>query len=198
MKMKAKITVETKKGVTHETTWKITQSHPYPDIERGQWRNGDGFFPTWRGGMSNGEMVADGIGLKFYCALLRSDLVKEEGNRADHAGYTPYYYSKTLPANPGTITFRGRDLGEMEFTIDLNSQYVNMQGRTDGEREFIAAQIVPALRAAIEANKVELRAAALSGLESSLAERIAAMRADADKLEKEAAAALAVEKARKV
>ena len=196
--MKTKIIVETKKGTKQETTWKITQAHPHPDIERGSWRNGDGFFPTWRGGMSNGSMVADGIGLKFYCALLRSDLVNEEGNRADHAGYTPYDYSKTLPTNPGAITYRGRDLGEMEFKIDMNSQYIDMAGRTDGEREFITAQIVPALRAAIEAHKAELRAAALAEMEKGLADRIAKMRDDADKLEKEAAEAMKAEKARKV
>lgn len=200
--MKTKITVETKKGATQETTWKITQSHPYPDIDRGQWRNGDGFFPTWRGGMKDGEMKADGIGAKFYCTLLRSDLKTEEGNRADRAGYVPYTYGETLPPNPGTIIYRGRDLGEMDIVFNPygnNNGYIDIgKDRTDSERAFIMAQLVPGLQAAIDANKAELRAEAIKGLELNLSERIAGMRADADRLEKEAAAALAIEKARKV
>ena len=196
--MKTKITIETKKCATQETTWRITQGHPYPDIERGNWRNGEGFFPEWQGGFSNGAMIARGMPTRYYCSLLRSDLTKEEGNRVDFAGYTPSKYGETIPANPGTIVFRGRDLGELEFTIEASNPYINLRERTDSERAFIMEQIVKPLKAAIEANKTALRAEAIASLENQLADRIKEMRNDADKLEREAAEALKVEKARKV
>jgi hypothetical protein len=198
--MKTKITVETKKGTTQETTWKITQCHPYPDIDRGNWRNADQFFPKWQGNAIG--MKAEGIAAIYHCTLLRSDLTKETGNRTDYAGFVPYEYGKTNPANPGTIVFRGKDLGEMDITFNPygnNNGYIDIgKGRTASEREFIEEQIIPGLKAAIDADKAELRQEALDGLEKHIAERITAMRADADKLEQEAAAALKVEKARKV
>jgi hypothetical protein len=196
--MKTKITVEAKKGTTQETTWKITQGHPYPDIDRSSWRNGEGLFPEWQGSMSGGAMVAQGMPTRYHVALLRSDLTTEANDRTDYAGFTHGKYGEPQTTNPGTITYRGKDLGEMTFTIEASNPYINMRDRTPSEREFIEAQIIPGLKAAIEANKHALRQEALNELETQLAERIATMRADADKLEKEAWEAFKVEKARKV
>lgn len=186
--MKTQFNVTTKKGSTQLTTWAINQDRAYPDIEAGcslRWRNGGGLFADFNG-------PAKGIGRRYTCNLMRNDGAAMQGNRYDLAGYE---------GSPGTIEYRGRDLGEMEIRIDANG-YADIRLRgfdraTDGERAWINAEIVPHLEQAIETNREALHAEAVEAMRTSMLGRLQDARQQLDKMEAEALAAIAAESRRK-
>jgi hypothetical protein len=181
MKTITKITVTPKKGETIDTTWHIYQQRPYPRISitpSARWENGRGVFREYGNDPK-------GLDAQYTAVLLRDgyDAKNAKDNRLDYAGYG---------CNGGTITLRGHDMGEMVINL---SHYVDIRVRgfdrpTDGEHKFIKAQIVPALRTAIEQNKTALYEEAVDGIERSIAEHIAEARTGIDRLEAEGIAAI--------
>ena len=176
------MTIKLKKGSEVCLAFDVVQDRPYPDIEKGgswKWRNAHGLFREY-------GREANGIGETYLCSLLRSDLNerKREFNRKDYAGYK---------GAPGTFAIRGHDMGEISICIEPHYAKVRVRGfdvPTVGENDFVKNAIVPQLRSYIEAHKEELLAEAVDGIEKTFAERIAEMREEAGRLEKEAAQAM--------
>lgn len=186
--MKTQLNVTTRKGCTQLTTWAINQDRAYPGIDGGcslRWRNGGGLFADFNG-------PAKGIGRRYTCNLMRNDGAAMHGNRYDFAGYEGL---------PGTIEYRGRDLGEMQIEID-SAHYATIRLRgfdkpTDGERAWINAEIVPSLERAIEYNREALHAEAVAAMRASMLARLQDAREQLNKMEAEALAAIAAESRRK-
>lgn len=193
MKHTVKITVETKKGTKQETRWSIVQEKPYPSLSiecgRAVWRNGGGIFGQY-------GSPAAGIGSKYYCNLLKADYsdATSEDNRKDYAGFN---------GNAGTITLRGRDLGETQVKLDIypntcnagKEYYADIKVNSNdnpstAERAFIEAQIVPELRAYITAHAAELKADAVNAIRQRVAAEIDETRRELVELEAEAMAAV--------
>ena len=194
------INITTKKGEIQLSRWIITQSHPHPDTHgfsgNIDWRNGGGLFPEY-------GRPAQGIGHTYRCNLtIPQDEIPDNYNREQFAGFVPYvgYGKPTPPPNPGTLTIRGRDLGEMTIEIKEGHGWpegyaeISVRGNerpTPQEREIIKREIVPHLIDYIKRNAAELHSEAIKRLTANLAEQVSRVRASADKLEKEAAAAIA-------
>lgn len=169
--MKTQFTVTTKKNTTTETKWDIVQERPYYCVERNNWSG------------RNDEAIRRKI---YKCNLLRSDMETNFDNRKDFAGYE---------GNPGTITFRGNDLGEMSVILEknrYNNEYswdatICVRGygnrATDSERAFVKAEIVPMLAKFIEANASELLQNAKQDYEKGLKKEIEYHREQLAKLE---------------
>ena len=177
----ATIKISTKKGQTQETKWIIAQAHPYPDIEKAgswRWRNADELFDTY-------QHPAAGLGNNYYCELLRSDIPADGHDRKSFAGFD---------GNPGTITLRGVNLGEMRVDVNENGyNKISVRGfetTTPGEKAFITAAIIPGLLAAIEESKAELKAEAVEAVRACIVEHVRDARAEIDKLEAEALGAI--------
>ncbi len=188
----ADITVSTKKGHEQKTRWHVEQSRPFPDMERGEWRNSGGLIPQ------HGSKGKPTIGNEYRCFLLRADFDEAQatGNRNDFAGFSPgLVYVNGLralqPENRGPIELRGKSLGEMVITFGNNPEWPDITVRgygnrpTESERDWIKAAIVPALRQFIADNNDSLKAQAVAALKKDTAERIASYRADLDKMEKQ-------------
>jgi len=138
--MKTTITITTKKNVTVDTKWSVVLERPYHYIERNGWSGRNDSAITRRA---------------YKCNLLRSDIETNFDTRKDHAGWD---------GNPGSITFRGNDLGEMTLTIERNSPnhpkgawgfYASVRGferTTKTENDFIETEILPKLSKFIEEN----------------------------------------------
>lgn len=195
----AEITVSTKKGHEQKTRWLVSQSRPYPDMERGQWRNAGGLIPKY------GNTGAPTIGTEYSCFLLRSDYDPEKatGNRNDFAGFSPGLVYQDgvrvmLPEHPGSIELRGKSLGEMSVTFGNNPDWPDIQVRgygnspTPSEREWIKAAIIPALRQFIDNNAESLKAEAVEKLKNDVESRLASYRADIDRMEKQMSEAIAL------
>lgn len=154
--MKAKIKIQLKKDTVQDCVFNVRQAVPFPRISgwAQTWENDDGAL-FGRCGHS-----PEGLKEDYYCDLLRSDMgpeYVEKGTREDHAGFVPYagYGKDPLPANPGTIVFRGKDLGEMSFRMSRawnSGMYAHGLTCPDAIREQIETQ----LSAFIEQNKAEL------------------------------------------
>lgn len=199
----ASITVSTKKGHTQETVWSLRQDRPFPDIEaRGggcmNWRNAGGVLPQF-------GRPAEGLPPKYTAALLRSDLAAagERGNRLDHAGHVGYGATDRTPA-PGTIVYRGTDLGETTAEIDVRPHGYGVLYRvrggdrpTPGEDVFLAAQVTPGLLAAVQRLRDKLYAEAVAAVRDQFARQLAEARESLAKLEAEAERAIAALQAQK-
>ncbi len=191
------INVETKKGKVQLTRWLVVQEAPFPDVEGHggylRWRNCEGLKPQY------GSSEKPGIGKSYRCNLLRSDLdagtLGEDCNRTAFAGYEDYY---TKAVNPGAITYRGRDLGEMEIKVELRDGLpggswfkISVHGygvASDGEREWIKRAICETLEGYIRHDAESLRRDAFERVRASVAERIAKTRESLAELEVEAKA----------
>jgi hypothetical protein len=193
------INISTKKGEIQLTRWIITQTHPHPDTEGHsgeiKWRNAENLFDRY-------NQPASGIGQCYQCSLtIPADEIPDNYDRTHFAGFVPYagYGKPANPPNAGTFTIRGRDLGEVQIEIKEGSGWQNYTScnvnggdrPTPQEKEIIEKQIVPILRAIIERDAAELHAAAVARLKATFAEQVARVRASANRLEKEAAEALA-------
>ena len=188
-----KITVETKKGESKETTWGVWQNTPCPDIEghsgRLQWRNGGGVFGEY-------GRPAAGLGASFSAVLLRDGYTEEtaEGNRADYAGFVPYQKTEETP---GAIVYRGRSLGETSAEIQPGTfaevlfRVRGYDRATGAEAAFLAAQVAPVLLAFAKDNARDLKADAITELCTRMAARVKETRESLDKCEAEACAAIA-------
>lgn len=180
-------TISTKKGDEQTLRFGVAQEVPYPDIEGNgsglHWRNFGGLFGQY-------GSKAQGIGEKYYCYLLAPDVeIPDDYNRTHFAGYADYHDKSKV--NGGTMTFRGKDLGEMSIHFDANPHWQDIKVRgferaTGSEREAITSLIVPRLQEFIAANKAELRAEAIAKVKKTFSERIKSARASIDALENEA------------
>jgi hypothetical protein len=193
------INISTKKGDVQPTRWIITQSHPHPDTEGHsgeiRWRNAENLFDRY-------HQPSTGIGQCYLCSLtIPADEIPDNYDRTHFAGFAPYagYGKPAAEPNAGTFKIRGRDMGEVRIEIKVGSGWQNYTScnvnggdrPTPQEKEIIEKQIVPTLRALIERDAAELHAAAVARLKATFAEQVSRVRASANRLEKEAAEAIA-------
>lgn len=188
--------INTKKGESQWTRWLISQEIPHPQIHSEgtlNWRNGEGLFPRYGN-------PATGLAERYYCYLLRSDIdvaaIPENYGRAVFAGFTEYNKPGALPA-PGTIKFRGKDLGEMTIYFGNNPDWPDIRIRCNetpsgGEREMITAQIIPPLKFFINQSKAALRANAVERVRKRIDSEFSDTQGELKKLREEADTALAL------
>lgn len=187
------LSVSTKKGEAQSLRFMIVQEIPYPDIDgtgsRLQWRNGGAFFPKY-------GAKFDGIGSRYHCYLLAAECENppEDWNRSHLAGYADY--DDKTKVNGGTMTLRGKDLGEMSVYFGNNPGWPEIKVRgfdnpSTAEREVIEAQIVPGLLQFIAGNKAALYADACGRLRARIEKELSEARAELDTLEREANTAIA-------
>ena len=171
----AEIEVSAKKGHTQKTRWLVVQDRPYPciraDAGRLNWSNAEGLLDKY-------GSKPEGLGSRYKCHLLTPEgEVPEDYNRTHFAGYShrPGPYGTPDVVNPGGITYRGHDLGEMSVKFGSNPEYPDINVReyggtpTPSERDWFKAEIVPALRRFIADNAETLRRDALAAVEKRLA-----------------------------
>jgi len=110
-----------------------------------------------------------------------TDISADGQDRKSFAGYEN---------NPGTIVYRGRDMGETSIVINSNGyneiKVTGFNAPTPGERDFITVAIIPGLLKAIKENKRELKAEAVEAVKNRIIEHVKEARAEIDKLEAEA------------
>jgi hypothetical protein len=178
--MNTKLTVQTKKDTTQHTTWRVLQLHPWPHIAQGYY---------W-------DMRGQKLKTEYEARLLRNDVpLPANDDRNDLAGFTPY---RSTTPNPGTITLRGRDLGEMELTICIypdgdtgatrHSTLMRVRGNehpTDAERAWIEDQIVTPLLDTIADDLDTLRTEAIDATRKLFNGQIAYARESLTRLESE-------------
>lgn len=191
--IKVKIGFETKKNNRVETLWGIRQERPYPTIVGScgtlNWENGEGLFPQWR----PSDMEKPSIGQRYRCCLLRTDADDHDlSTRVSFAGHDPHNDGKR---NPGTFVLRGADMGEMSIEFGVNPEWPDIKVRgfehpSPGEREFIMANIVKVLAAAVDAHRDELKAEAIRELRLLVAERLEEAREKLVRMQKEISAAI--------
>lgn len=187
--------VSTKKGESQTVRFLVSQEHPWPDFNSNgssiDWRNTGGLFPAY-------QQPAAGLGSRYYCYLTRPDIeMPENWDRTHLAGYRhrPGPYGTPDVTNPGSITYRGKDLGEMTIYFGNNPEWPDIKVRghdapTSSERDFIGSAIVPALRDFINANKEELKQEAVSAVKASFAKKLSEARAEIDAMERKAETAV--------
>ena len=184
----AEIEVTTKKGHTQKTRWLIVQERPYPciraDAGRLNWSNAEGLLGKY-------GSKPEGLGSRYKCHLLTPEGdIPEDYNRTHFAGYShrPGPYGTPDVVNPGTIVYRGQDLGEMSVRFGSNPEYPDISVRgyggapTASERDWVKAEIVPALRRFIADNAETLRRDALAAVEKRLAAELEEKRQELEAL----------------
>lgn len=176
--------VSAKKGDKQDFSFLIQQDIPFPRIKGYgsglDWENGYGIFKE-RGN------PATGLKEEYTAVLLRSDLEGEPKgeSRAEHAGFEE---------NPGSITYRGNDLGEMQLDFSIHSKigiYCNKiqlrsyKSATESEKNFIKEQIIPHIIEAIQENKQELYEEAVNRIKGTMEQNLREHREELIRLEKE-------------
>lgn len=169
------IEVATKKGHKQKTRWLVVQDRPYPciraDAGRLNWSNAEGLIGKYGN-------QPEGLGSRYTCHLLTPEgEIPEDYNRTHFAGYShrPGPYGTPDVVNPGTVVLRGHDLGGMSVKFGNNHDHPDISVRgyggspTPSERDWIKAEIVPALRRFIADNAETLRRDALAAVEKRLA-----------------------------
>lgn len=183
-----KMLISTKKGEAQALRWGVVQDHPWPDITmdgcRAHWRNFGGLFTRF------GQPAA-GIGNDYYAYLLSPEADVSKGyDRSHYAGYVKYnpQTDEERKPTPGTIVFRGRDLGET--SIHFEGQGCNLRPgglpwcsirvnytevASNSERELFEKQIIPPLWTFITANKAQLKAEAVAAIKNQFAAKLKEM-----------------------
>lgn len=193
-------TVSAKKGDSQTARFHIQRDVPYPRLNgiRGciEWESAENILPSWR---NNNQ--PSGIPDSYYCYLMRSNLAEGEqldGSRKDHAGYTyQSSYSGPEVKNPGSLVYRGREIGETVIHIEMRganqwngSPYIRCDAVSGSESDWFKAQVYPPLLAYIEANKTSLYAESLDKLKAYIANEIAESREELEAAEKQMLEAL--------
>ena len=181
------IEIETKKGEKRMTTWGLTQDHPWPSLSgscgRLTWQD-NSIFPRY-------GAPATGLDKRYHAALLRSDWNPEnaKNNRQDYAGYVE---DRSETAAPGSITLRGKSMGETSATIGVrpDSNYCSWKVRgfdapTPGEVAFLRT-IESALVSGIRENEKSLRQQAIMEIKESIDNHMSEARLNLGKLQLEA------------
>lgn len=177
--------ISTKKGESQPLRWFIVQETPHPGITSEgsalRWRNGGGLFREFGN-------PPKGIGARYYCHLLKPEGdLPADYSRRDFAGFE---------GNPGTIKFRGKDLGETSVHFDNNPSWptIRLNGHdtpTSSERALFEQHVLPPLREAIAERKGVLFALACERIEKRMRDELIEARAGLEKLEREAREAMA-------
>lgn len=178
----ADVKVSTKKGHSQDCKFLIERRVPFPGIKSYgggfDWQSGAGIF------RENGNPVAK-LKEEYTAVLLRSDFDGNlKGDRTDYAGYED---------NPGSIVYRGSDLGEMIIRLSRHRDGLGCDkiivkdnyfgGTTDGKRKFIKEQIIPVLKDKIEENRQELYEQAVNKIHSGMNEKIQKAYSELEKLQ---------------
>lgn len=184
--------VSAKKGDSQPTRWLIVQNQPYPRINANggelRWENDEG--QLW----DRYQHPATGIADHYTCYLLSNtcpDPVPDSYDRTHFAGYVPYasYGKPALPANGGTIQFRGASLGETVVKFERDWTVIKVvdggQSPSKSERQFFDEQIIPRLKEFIAENRASLKAEAAASVKKRLVLQVAEKRAELSKLEKQ-------------
>lgn len=170
------ITISTKKGEQQITRWLIEQDHPFPCINltgglRTEWENAGGLVGRY-------GKKPEGIGTSYRCHLLAEGVTPpKDWNRTHLAGFKhqPRGYNTPEVTNPGTIVYRGRDMGELEIRIDPFRGFgynFGSKGMTRTEHDMLMEQVVPHLKAFITEHRATLKAAAVATIRKRLESEI--------------------------
>ena len=174
-------TISTKKGEQQVTRWLVEQDHPFPRINltgelRAEWENAGGLVGKYGN-------KPEGIGTSYSCYLLAEGVTPPKNwNHTHLAGFKhrPGPHGTPEVTNPGTITYRGRDMGELSITIDPSrafgvtfNTYNGVNGAlTRTEHDMLMEQVVPHLKSFIAANAVALKEAAVAAIRERLESEI--------------------------
>ena len=175
------ITIATKKGEQQITRWLVEQEHPFPRINltgglRAEWENAGGLI-----GLIGKK--PEGIGKSYRCHLLAEGVTPpKKWNRTHLAGFKhqPGGYGTPEVTNPGTIVYRGRDMGGLDILISPSRVFgvtfktyngVN-DARTRTEHNILMEQVVPHLKAFITEHRATLKAAAVATIRERLESEI--------------------------
>ena len=147
----ATIEVNPAKGQSQITRWLVEMLTPYPDLSGPEWRNAGTLLPR-----AGHPATAP---YPTYMAFLLAEGVEppEQYDRTHFAGYAP---KPGGPANPGTIVYRGKDLGECSVELDrgitLRSRTGARSHPTPSEAAFLTDQVATPLRAFITTHRAAL------------------------------------------
>ena len=170
------ITISTKKGEQQITRWLIEQDAPIPHINLtgglcAGWENAGGLIGRYGN-------KPEGIGTSYRCHLLAEGVTPPKNwNRTHLAGFKhqPGGYNTQEVTNPGTIVYRGRDMGELEIMIDpfrgFGYNFGN-KGMTRTGHDMLMEQVVPHLKAFITEHRATLKAAAVATIRERLESEI--------------------------
>lgn len=173
--------------VAQASRWIITQDHPWPDIATNggelAWRNFGGLFGSY-------GTEATGIAPYYRCNLAMAEgEIPEDYNRRHFAGYAS---KPGDPETPGTLTLRGRSLGEMSIEFNLAQEPIwpvirvrGFDAPTPGERDWIKTTIIPPLLEFVKAHATDLRQEAINATLKKMRAEIAEARATIEKLERQ-------------
>ena len=165
-----------KKGEQQITRWLIEQDAPIPRINltgglRAEWENAGGLVGRY-------GKKPEGIGTSYRCHLLAEGVTPPKNwNRTHLAGFKhrPGPYGTPEVTNPGTIVYRGRDMGELEIMIDpfcgFGYNFGN-KGMTRTGHDMLMEQVVPHLKAFITEHRATLKAAAVATIHERLESEI--------------------------
>ena len=170
------ITISTKKGEQQITRWLIEQDAPIPHINLtgglcAGWENAGGLIGRYGN-------KPEGIGTSYRCHLLAEGVTPPKNwNRTHLAGFKhqPGGYNTQEVTNPGTIVYRGRDMGELEIMIDpfrgFGYNFCN-KGMTRTGHDMLMEQVVPHLEGFITEHQATLKAAAVATIHERLESEI--------------------------
>lgn len=171
----------------------VEQAPEYCSLDGGRRWQTNALFPTYR---KDPEPVR--LPAAYRAFLLAHNATPTEGepwNREILAGYIPYDYDATgariTTPNPGTITLRGRDLGELSAHISGDWITYRTDAHRDpspGEKKWLDSHLTPALKSYIQEHRASLYADAYAATLASIADALRNARAELDKLEEEARA----------
>lgn len=178
----ASFPIQPKKGETQHLRFLIQQEIPYPDTEgfggRIQWRNTGGLLPKH-------GAPATGLENSYRCLLLPdSGTPPATFNRTHLAGYEN---------NPGTLTIRGKNLGEVTITIgDIwqTTRVCGFEKTTPSEEKVFAEWIYPPLREYIQEKKKSLHEDAVRRVEKNFEEKLTQLQSSLEELRRESQKAL--------
>lgn len=178
------VEINPKKGKTQATRWLVCQDLPQPSLggrpDYSHWRGDEGMF---RHHLGDNPVALPAL---YRAELLRTGIEDDEitdESLTELAGHD---------GAPGTIVYRGRDMG---------LTYANIVGEptpvvvytvrcgmrpTLGEHDFLRASLSDKLLEFVAEHRAELREAAIDRLEASMLGRLKEARAQADQRESEA------------
>jgi hypothetical protein len=190
------VKVSAKKGDVQNARFGIIQSVPHPDATTTQgsltWRNLETLDPNTYCNHAGPHLPPI-----YRVVLLRNDTEEYVDNRTDYAGFKehPAYNKPQTPPNPGTLVFRGEDMGEITGTIRLKgSSYpegLSFQTSANSSAEkWLHQQVSDKLIEAVKARQQPLRDHAFARLAERFAQCVEEMRQGVEKLDREARAIL--------
>ena len=180
------IEVPQKTGIVR-TRWAIIQLAPYPllrvELSTLRWTN-----------ISFASRDNPKLEPEYECALLHTGWTPENAmhNREDHAGYNSFHMVKGIEGPlPGTLVYRGVDLGELLFTVTRDGQVRRWRAHggyepTPGQYRWLKEMLEPPLLKAIDENKTDLYNLAIADLDNIFKDQLRDKRQELEACEEEA------------